>query len=419
MPPTFFRKAALEKLSTPEKLDQLIQVTGPRAWIALATISLALITAIIWGFGGSVKTKLSVVGVLLGGEVHEVVATAQGQLIELKVNIGDEVRNGDIIAIVEQPQLMQQIEEAKALLLEREFELEQLTAFGSQDARLQGEFIGQQRSSIQLQIATQVKILAFLKNQLETEKGLQTKGLITTSQVVNTEQQIEGARNQIASLKAQLAQTSSQKLNLNFDSEQKTSIGEQRIAQAKRTIAQLEERYDIESNIRSQYNGQVVEVLTDAGVVVGQGAPLFKLKNNQDMGDELRGVLYIPSQDGKKIKVGMEALVAPSTVKPQDFGFIKGTVTYVSDFPVTQQGMLTSVKNGQLVQSLLGMGAPFEVHVKFERDPDSFSGFEWTSANGPDVQINEGTSCMGKVTVKSEPPIAIVVPALKKFFDLY
>lgn len=137
------------------------------------------------------------------------------------------------------------------------------------------------------------------------------------------------------------------------------------------------------------------------------------------MGDELRGVLYIPSQDGKKIKVGMEALVAPSTVKPQDFGFIKGTVTYVSDFPVTQQGMLTSVKNGQLVQSLLGMGAPFEVHVKFERDPDSFSGFEWTSANGPDVQINEGTSCMGKVTVKSEPPIAIVVPALKKFFDLY
>lgn len=419
MPPTFFRKAALEKLSTPEKLDQLIKVTGPRAWIALATVTLALITAIIWGFGGSVKTKLNVVGVLLGGEVHEVVATAQGQLIELKVNIGDEVRDGDIIAVIEQPQLMQQIEEAKALLLEREFELEQLEAFGSQDARLQGEFIGQQRSSIQLQIATQVKLLSFLKNQLGTEKELQTKGLITTSQVVNTEQQIEGARNQIESLKAQLAQTSSQKLNLNFDAEQKTSIGEQRIAQAKRTIAQLEERYDIESNIRSQHTGQVVEVLTDAGVVVGQGAPLFKLKNNEDLAEELRGVLYIPSQDGKKIKVGMEALVAPSTVKPQDFGFMKGTVIYVSDFPVTQQGMLTSVKNGQLVQSLLGMGAPFEVHVKFERDPDSFSGFQWTSANGPEVQINEGTSCMGKVTVRSEPPIAIVVPALKKFFDLY
>lgn len=419
MPPTFFRKAALEKLSTPEKLDQLIKVTGPRAWIALITITVALVTAITWSFWGNVKTKLNVVGVLLGGEVHEVVSTAQGQLIQLKVNVGDEVKNGEIIAIIEQPQLAQQIEEAKSILLERKFELEQLQAFGSQDARLQGEFIGQQRSSIQLQIATQRKTLSFLKNQLETEKGLQTKGLITTSQVVNTEQQIEGARNQIASLKAQMAQTSSQKLNLEFDSEQKMSIGEQRIAQAQRNIEQLEERYEIQSNIRSQYSGQVVEVLTDAGIIVGQGVPLFKLKNKEDLAEDLRGVLYIPSQDGKKIKVGMEALVAPSTVQPQDFGFMKGTVTYVSDFPVTQQGMLTSVKNGQLVQSLLGMGAPFEVHVKFKKDPDSYSGFQWTSANGPNVLINEGTSCMGKVTVKSEPPVTIVVPALRKFFDLY
>lgn len=147
--------------------------------------------------------------------------------------------------------------------------------------------------------------------------------------------------------------------------------------------------------------------------------PLFKLKNNKGVTSDLRGVLYIPSQDGKKIKVGMEALVSPSTVKPQDYGFMKATVTYVSDFPITQKGMMTSVKNDQLVQGLLGMGAPFEVHVKFKKDPDSYSGFQWTSAQGPKVLINEGTSCMGKITAKSEPPATIVVPALKKFFDLY
>jgi len=419
MPPTFFRKAALEKLSTPEKLDQMIKVTGPRAWIALTTITVALVTAIAWSFWGNVKTKLNVVGVLLGGEVHEVVSTAQGQLLELKVNVGDEVKEGDVIALVEQPQLEQQLAEAKALLSERQFELEQLQSFGNQDNKLQGEFIAQQRSSIQLQIGTQRKILNFLKNQLETELDLKEKGLITNAQVANTEQQIEGARNQIESLRAQLAQTSSQELNLDFDAEQKINLSEQRIAQAERNIEQLEERFDIQSNIRSSYSGQVVEVLTDAGVIVGQGVPLFKLKNRDDVAGDLRGILYIPSQDGKKIKVGMEALVAPSTVQPQDYGFMKATVTYVSDFPITQQGMMTSVKNDQIVQGLLGMGAPFEVHVKFEKDPDSYSGFQWTSAKGPDVVINEGTSCMGKVTVKSEPPVTIVIPALKKFFDLY
>ncbi|WP_257669664.1 NHLP bacteriocin system secretion protein [Parapedobacter tibetensis] len=415
----FFRKAALEKLSTPEKLDQLIKVTEPRAWVTLTAIAVLLATAIAWSFWGNVKTKLNVVGVLLGGEVHEVVSTSQGQLISLKVKIGDQVKEGDVIAKIEQPQISQQIEEAKALLVEQQFELERLKSFGSQDSKLQNEFIRQQQSSIQLQIGTQRKTLEFLRNQLDTEKDLLKKGLITTSQVINTEQQIEGAINQIENLKAQSAQTSSQKLNLDFDSGQRVNLVKQRIAQTERNIEQLLERYDIQSNIKSPYKGEVVEVLTDAGIMVAQGAPLFKLKNQDELTGDLRGVLYIPSQDGKKIKVGMEALVAPSTIQPQDFGFMKGTVTYVSDFPITQKGMMTSVKNDQLVQSLLGVGAPFEVHVKFEKDTAAYSGFRWTSANGPKVQIKEGTSCLGKVTVKSEPPITIVVPALKKFFDLY
>ena len=49
---------------------------------------------------GTVKTKLDVIGVVLGGEVHEVVATAQGQLVELKVAIGNKVKKGDIIATI-------------------------------------------------------------------------------------------------------------------------------------------------------------------------------------------------------------------------------------------------------------------------------------------------------------------------------
>ena len=419
MPQGFFRKAALEKLSTPEKLDQLIKVTGPRAWIAFLTITIILATAIAWAFGGKVKTKLNVAGVLLGGEVHEVVSTSQGQLTELKAVIGDIISEGDVIAVVQQPQLFQQMEEAEASLVERKYELQQLLSFGSQDTRLQGEFLGQQRASIRLQIETNEKNVEFLKNQLDTEKELLKKGLITTSQVVNTEQQIENTRNQIESLKAQLAQTSTQELNLDFDLQQKTNLIEQRIAQAQRTLDQLSERYDIQTNIKSPHSGRVVEVLTDAGIVVSQGTPLFKLKNQDQTTGDLRGVLYVPSQDGKKIKVGMEALVVPSTVQPQEFGFIKGKVTYVSEFPVTQQGMMTSVKNGQLVQALLAMGAPFEVYVKFEKDTASYSGFQWTSAKGPDVLINAGTSCMGKITVKSEPPATIVIPALKKFFDLY
>jgi HlyD family secretion protein len=420
MAANFFRKAALEKLSSPEKLDQLIKVTGPRAWLGLLAITLILLTGVGWAFLGKVKTKLNAIGVLLGGEVHEIVSTSQGQLISFKVNIGDKIEDGDIIAVVEQRQLLQQIDEVKALLTEQQYELNQLLSFGSQDTRLQGEYILQQRVSIKLQIETSEKNLKFLQNQLATEKELIDKGLITLSQVVNTEQQIEGARNQIENLKAQLVQASSQELNLNFDLKQRMTLMNQRIAQSERNLEQLLDRYDIQTNIRSPHRGEVVEVLSDAGTVVTQGTPLFKIKDQEGSRTaDLKGMLYVPSQDGKKIKIGMEVLVVPSTVQPQEFGFMKGKVTYVSEFPITQQGMLTSVKNPQVVQGLLAMGAPFEVHVDFEKDSESFSGYRWTSAKGPEVTINAGTSCMGKITVKAERPAMIVIPALKNFFDLY
>ena len=367
----FFRKSALEKLSTPEKLDQLIKVTSPKAWIVLLTIAIILGTAVAWSFFGNIKTKLNVVGVLLGGEIYEVVATANGQIIDFNVDIGDVIEEGEIVATIEQPELLLQIEEVKASLAERKFDLEQLLSFGNKDSQIQGELIQQQRSTIELQVLAETKNLTFLRNQLETEKELLEQGLITNTQVVNTQQQIDISKNSIEQLKGQLFQTSSQKLNLGFELEQKININKQKIAETERRLKQLEERYDLQTNVRSSYVGEVVELLTEAGVVVGQGTTLFKLKTQNHVAgqsENLRGVLYIPSKDGKKIEEGMEALIVPSTVQPQEFGFMKGKVTYVSDFPVTQKGMVMTVKNDQLVQGLLSMGALFEIYVEFEKD---------------------------------------------------
>lgn len=417
----FFRKSALEKLSTPEKLDQLIKITSPKAWLALSVVFVALATGIGWAVFGRVSTKLNVTGVVLGGEVHEVVATSQGQLMKLQVRIGDKVEKGAVIATVQQPELVQQIEDAKATLSERKLDMAKLLSYGSKGTLLEGELMSQNRVSIQGEVEAEKKKLSFLSNQLESEVNLLEKGLIVKAQVANTKQQIDASKNTIERLKVQMAEVSNRQHDAGYGMQQKITLQKQQIAEAERNLQFLTERYDTQSNIKSPYGGEVVEVLTDAGVMVGPGTPLFKLKN-QNRGEQLAqltGVLYIPSQDGKKIKRDMDAFVVPSTVQPQEYGFIKGKVTYVSDFPITQQGMMTSVKNDQLAKGLLAMGPLFEVHVAFEKDTKSYSGFKWTSAKGPDIAIKEGTSCMGQITIKQENPITIVVPAFKKFFNLY
>ena len=105
---------------------------------------------------------------------------------------------------------------------------------------------------------------------MESENVLLDKGLITKSQVANTKQQIEASKNAIERLKGQIVETSSQQNNLGFDMQQKVTITKTKELQKLKEILQfLTEKYDNQRNVKSPYDGEVVEVLTDAGIVVG------------------------------------------------------------------------------------------------------------------------------------------------------
>ena len=83
-PTALYRKAALEKLASPERLDVLMQVTSPRGWIALYTMGGVLFAVLVWSVFGSIPTRVDGDGILIrGGVLREVRASATGQLAAL------------------------------------------------------------------------------------------------------------------------------------------------------------------------------------------------------------------------------------------------------------------------------------------------------------------------------------------------
>ncbi len=44
-----FRKVSLERLSSPEQLDQLLRVTSPKSWISFIGVASIIVIAILWG----------------------------------------------------------------------------------------------------------------------------------------------------------------------------------------------------------------------------------------------------------------------------------------------------------------------------------------------------------------------------------
>ena len=101
MNPQIYRKQALERLASPEQLDQLMPITRPRAWVALVGVALLMLMALIWSVFGSVTTVVEGFGTLqrLDGVV-ELRAPTHGRLSRLSVKVDDLVQKGQALAIL-------------------------------------------------------------------------------------------------------------------------------------------------------------------------------------------------------------------------------------------------------------------------------------------------------------------------------
>lgn len=116
-----FRKVSLKRLSSPDQLDELIKVTSPRAWLYLIAIGCILFSAIAWGFLGSLPTKIDGQGILLNnGGVSSIEHHASGRVIDVRFKLGDMVKKGDVVARIELPQLVAEINGLQSNLNELE-----------------------------------------------------------------------------------------------------------------------------------------------------------------------------------------------------------------------------------------------------------------------------------------------------------
>ena len=75
-------------------------------------------------------------------------------------------------------------------------------------------------------------------------------------------------------------------------------------------------------------------------------------------------------------------------------------------FPFFPQGIYR-FSNSQLAQYVLNQQAGAAVEIKFElvKDPDSESGYLWTSVVGRHRPVTPGSFCSGYVVIERKPPI--------------
>ena len=407
-----FRQAAIDQVSTPDRLDEMLTVTAPRDWLVLAAIGTLLAAAIVWGREGRIARKADGQGVLLlAGGVVNVVAGGAGRVRDLKVKTGDHVECNQVIGSISQPDAENKLKALRESLAELQSERARAGTARTEGLHLQDIALANQRDNHLRQIADLEQQIKVMGEQIQVDEELLGKGLITRQQVLDSRQKRNAAQSSIASLEAELKQIDSTR----FQNEAQVSMAdrdaEARINEVQRSIDLMQKELAESTAIKSPYTGKVIELKTYAGSLVTAGEPVISLEPSSD---QVEVVLYISSAKVKEIHAGMAAEVTPTSTPREEYGFIRGRVTSVAEFPATRAAVLRNFENESLVSALAAAGPVNEVRVSLESDTATQSGFKWSSSKGPAMRITSGTLCVASIVTHEQTPLSLVIPFLKE-----
>ncbi|HZF09828.1 MAG TPA: NHLP bacteriocin system secretion protein [Thermoanaerobaculia bacterium] len=407
-----FRKVALERLSSPEQLDQLMQVTNPQGWLALTGLCGLLVASLLWGVYGRIPTEVTGEGILLRhGGVSNVVSNGAGQVEEVLVAVGGVVQKGQVVARLRQDLLQRQIDDSLAKLSDLRAEQQAMKRSADEQKRLRQRDLAQQKSNLNGTIDTLENDIRLLEARRGAEKKLLDDGLITHQTYLDTEQKLNTDRDQLASKKLELNGLTLKDLEAQHQLDQELETRSNSINDLEQQIR--EDRAKLAENrvVISQYSGRVLELLAARGAVVSPGTPLLSV---EVLSEELMAVLFVPAAEGKRIHAGLPARISPTTVKREEYGYILGQVQWTSDFPTSALAMTRLIGNEALVTKLMKEGPPIQIEVALDRDAATPTGYRWSSSRGPNLKISSGTLATGSVIVREQRPVSLVIPTVRE-----
>jgi HlyD family secretion protein len=435
-----FRKEALERFSSPDNLEQLMPVAGAKDWLLIVVAGTLLVLVGVWCVLGRVPTIATGRGVILRPrQLTQAQASAAGRILSLHVRTGDRLKEGDLIATIDQSDILKRIDENRrgVEILEeqdrrkREAESSQLALQAQQDA-MERSGLEAQRINLKQSLSDANLLKPVLEARAEAIRRLVKEGLLgSAAQEVSDVQ--SAARDNDAKIYDYTARLSQIDGQLEQIETRRAALAKQILADStarRNEIGNLHKTIDLDSfqivrdgNICSQSSGRVAEVMAAVGQVVPAGGKLLTLEADDPAdsqpGAGLISISYYPVKDGKQIQPGMRIQITPDTVERERFGGIDGTVISVSPIPVTKEGAIGTIGNTEVVENLMPDGVYIEVQARLERDPATASGYRWSSSKGPDIRITSGLTNSARVTIEGRAPVTYLLPILREASGVY
>jgi HlyD family secretion protein len=350
-----------------------------------------------------------------GGRIVEVQARGNGVLTALSVGVGARVEAGQVVATLGETDGERDAVSLRAQIAERERDVAATEASADSEQRARAESLRRQIQAIDLRLQTARAQEQVLRDRLATNESLYGEHLVTRGQVIQAQNDLAAVRQELSNATSDRARLGEQDLDLQRASDDRLRDQRNALSELRRRLDALTASLADVLAIRAPDAGTVVEARAQPGALIRTGQAVLGLEQR---GSGLELVSFVNAQDGKRIHAGMPVRIALASARREEYGTLEGIVASVSEFPLSLEAVRAIIQNEELARSFVQSGPPFMARVRLLPDPDSLSGYKWTSRRGATLAMSSGIPASVEIVTELRRPIAMVSPAMRDLLGL-
>lgn len=418
-----FRKNAMQKMASAEDLDKTIVIIGTKSWITIFTIIVLAGVFLTWSVMANISSNIKALGIFLPqqGLIIEVKSNTQGTIKQIYVKVGDIIEKGGLIAELSLEENKRKLQQAKEQLKTENELFKQIKKNINKKNETRKKIRKEQIERINQQIG-------YIKEEVKNNKEILDQRLQAFQNRDITRNALTIARETYFRSVQQLDNLVTNKQETIYADTQSKQQDEVQMEKIKQNIQTLKDSVD---NIEKSLNitkiyapiaGRITEIKHIQGANVQATQTIANLVSSKAQyyaraEKNLEFIAYVNIINGKKVKIGTEVNVIVDGYDRNTYGFIKGTVKNISNFPVSGAGILSKLGNRSLVNDFTRQGSVYEIKVRLLQHSESKNRLLWSSQNGQDIEkIEIGTLGTAEFVLEKEKPIAKAIPAIKRFF---
>ena len=393
-----------EGLSSPEELQEAIQITAPMSRLAVAALTVVVLAASTWSVFGTVRTRVQGDGLIAyeNAQRVEVVARAGGYLAALLVGRGDHVVRGDIVARIENETVERR--HVLAALDEQEIRREIAALERERDTDIEelARIVERRRASLVDRISSGEALIELLRERIrgaEADGGGEELPALRRESL-DVAHDLERSRSDLAELDVLQSERTSEWRRL-------LQQAQQRLTARQDELDRLATEMETTLEIRAATDGEIVEVLAGVGTFLRPNDGIYRMTNRAS---GLFVNAFFSADEAELIEPGMPVQVSLSRLSRQEFGSLRGVVSEISRFRLSSDALNALLGNWQLVERFSRSGAPLAVEIELSRRADG--SYEWTTDRAARLEVAPGMLATVSVTIREQRPIMLVLPAL-------